>query len=37
MNFKASVIAEFLKGEVVGNPDAEVDNVSKIVKNGFFL
>ncbi|MCF8380342.1 MAG: UDP-3-O-(3-hydroxymyristoyl)glucosamine N-acyltransferase [Bacteroidales bacterium] len=30
MNFKASVIAEFLKGEIVGNPDAEVNNVSKI-------
>lgn len=30
MNFKASVIAEFLKGELVGNPDVEVNNVSKI-------
>jgi len=30
MNFKASTIAEFLKGEIVGNPDIEVNNVSKI-------
>ncbi|MCK4922663.1 MAG: UDP-3-O-(3-hydroxymyristoyl)glucosamine N-acyltransferase [Bacteroidales bacterium] len=30
MNFKASAIAEFLKGELIGNPDVEVNNVSKI-------
>jgi len=30
MNFKASVIAEFLKGSVEGNPDVEVNDVSKI-------
>ncbi len=30
MNFKAKVIAEFLKGEIIGNPEAEVNNVSKI-------
>ena len=30
MNFKASQIAEFLKGKVDGNPDAVVTDVSKI-------
>ena len=30
MNFKASVIAEFLKGSVDGNPDAEVNDISRI-------
>jgi len=30
MNFKASVIAGFLKGQVEGNPDAEVHDISKI-------
>ena len=30
MNFTAAVIAEFLKGEVEGNPDASVDDISKI-------
>lgn len=30
MNFKASVIAEFLKGEIIGNPEVEVNNVTKI-------
>jgi len=30
MNFKASQIAEFLKGKVEGNPDAVVTDVSKI-------
>lgn len=30
MNFTATVIAEFLKGEVEGNPDASVNDISKI-------
>jgi len=30
MNFTASVIAEFLKGSVEGNPEASVNDVSKI-------
>ena len=30
MNFKAKVIADFLKGEIVGDPETEVNNVSKI-------
>lgn len=30
MNFKAQVIAEFLKGEIIGDPEVEVHNVSKI-------
>ena len=30
MNFTAAVIAEFLKGEVEGNPDASVDDIAKI-------
>ena len=30
MNFKAKVIAEFLKGEIIGNPEVEVNTVSKI-------
>ncbi len=30
MKFKASTIAEFLKGKIEGNPDAEVNTVSKI-------
>jgi len=30
MNFTASVIAEFLKGSVEGNPEAKVNDVSKI-------
>ena len=30
MNFTAAVIAEFLKGEVEGNPDATVNDISKI-------
>lgn len=30
MNFTAAVIADFLKGEVEGNPDASVDDISKI-------
>jgi len=30
MNFTAAVIAEFLKGEVEGNPEASVNDVSKI-------
>lgn len=30
MDFKASVIAEFLKGSVEGNPEAKVNDVSKI-------
>lgn len=30
MNFKASVIAGFLKGQLEGNPDAEVNDISKI-------
>lgn len=30
MNFTAAVIAEFLKGEVEGNPDALVNDISKI-------
>jgi len=30
MNFTAAVIAEFLKGEVEGNPEASVNDISKI-------
>lgn len=30
MKFKASQIAEILQGEIVGNPDVEVDKLSKI-------
>jgi UDP-3-O-[3-hydroxymyristoyl] glucosamine N-acyltransferase len=30
MNFTAAVIAEFLKGEVEGNPEASVSDISKI-------
>jgi UDP-3-O-[3-hydroxymyristoyl] glucosamine N-acyltransferase len=30
MNFTAATIAEFLKGEVDGNPEASVNNISKI-------
>jgi UDP-3-O-[3-hydroxymyristoyl] glucosamine N-acyltransferase len=30
MNFKASVIAGFLKGEIVGDPEVEVHDISKI-------
>jgi len=30
MNFTAAVIAEFLKGEVDGNPEASVNDISKI-------
>ena len=30
MNFTASIIAEFLKGSVEGNPDATINDVSKI-------
>lgn len=30
MKFKASVIAEFLKGQIEGNPEVEVSNISKI-------
>ncbi len=30
MNFTAATIAEFLKGEVEGNPDATVNDISKI-------
>ena len=30
MKFKAQMIAQFLKGEIVGNPEAEVENISKI-------
>ena len=30
MNFKASVIAGFLKGQIEGNPEAEVYDISKI-------
>lgn len=30
MKFKAQMIAQFLKGEIDGNPEAEVDNISKI-------
>jgi len=30
MNFTAAVIAEFLKGEVEGNPETSVDDISKI-------
>ncbi|MFC2104485.1 UDP-3-O-(3-hydroxymyristoyl)glucosamine N-acyltransferase [Bacteroidota bacterium] len=30
MEFTAKAIAEFLKGEVVGNPDVKVNNVAKI-------
>jgi UDP-3-O-[3-hydroxymyristoyl] glucosamine N-acyltransferase len=30
MEFTAAAIAGFLKGEVVGNPDAKVNNVAKI-------
>jgi len=30
MNFKASVIAGFLKGQIEGNPDTEVSDISKI-------
>ena len=30
MKFKAKVIAEFLKGQLEGDPEAEVTDVSKI-------
>lgn len=30
MNFKAKVIADFLKGELIGDPEVVVDSVSKI-------
>jgi len=30
MNFKANMIAEFLKGTIEGNPDVEVNDVTKI-------
>lgn len=30
MNFKAKAIAEFLKGELIGDPEVEVNSVSKI-------
>ena len=30
MNFTAAIIAEFLKGEVEGNPEASVNDISKI-------
>ncbi len=30
MNFTATVIAEFLKGTIEGNPEVEVNNISKI-------
>jgi UDP-3-O-[3-hydroxymyristoyl] glucosamine N-acyltransferase len=30
MNFTAKIIAEFLQGTIEGNPDAEVNNISKI-------
>ena len=30
MKFKAKIIAEFLKGQVEGNPEAEVSDISKI-------
>ncbi len=30
MKFKAQMIAQFLKGEIDGNPDVEVENISKI-------
>lgn len=30
MKFKAQMIAQFLKGEIEGNPEAEVENISKI-------
>ena len=30
MEFSAKQIAEFLQGEIVGDPDAKVNNVSKI-------
>ncbi|MFY9172946.1 MAG: LpxD N-terminal domain-containing protein, partial [Petrimonas mucosa] len=30
MTFTAQQIADFLKGEIVGNPDVEVDNFAKI-------
>ena len=30
MEFTAKAVAEFLKGEVIGNPDIKVNNVSKI-------
>jgi UDP-3-O-[3-hydroxymyristoyl] glucosamine N-acyltransferase len=30
MNFTAKIIAEFLKGTIEGNPDIEVNNISKI-------
>ncbi len=30
MEFTAKIIAEFLKGEVIGNPDTKVNNVAKI-------
>jgi len=30
MNFKASIIAGFLKGEIEGDPDIEVNDISKI-------
>jgi UDP-3-O-[3-hydroxymyristoyl] glucosamine N-acyltransferase len=30
MKFKAQMIASFLKGEIEGNPDVEVENISKI-------
>ncbi len=34
MNFKAKVIAEFLKGQVEGDPEAEVNNVARIEEAG---
>ena len=34
MNFKAKVIAEFLKGQVEGDPEAEVNSVSRIEEAG---
>ena len=30
MKFKAQMIAQFLKGEIEGNPEVEVENISKI-------
>ena len=30
MNFTAALIAEFLKGSVEGNPEATVNDISKI-------
>ncbi len=34
MNFKAKVIAEFLKGQIEGDPEAEVSNIAKIENAG---